>query len=285
MLARASAMRSYSPGAEIITAPHGSAVTIRQPVLPNMRLTKILPLLLSVAAINVHAECAAQRSQSRPHLVELYTSEGCSSCPPADDWLRQLPAGGGVVALAFHVDYWDYLGWRDRFADPRYSKRQQAQAGHDGASGVYTPQIVLDGHAWSGWYRAGTSTALVDPVTASDASMRLSADAPSLAGTPLRVRLHTEFAEGSDTDYRNYIALTEDGLSSQVRAGENRGALLHHDHVVRSLVGPLSLANADAQIALPSDLDIANASLIAFAQRPSDGAIAQVVALPLRQCR
>jgi len=82
-----------------------------------MRISKIL-LLLSMAASGVHAECAVQRSESRPHLVELYTSEGCSSCPPADDWLRRLPAGAGVVALAFHVDYWDYLGWRDRFADP-----------------------------------------------------------------------------------------------------------------------------------------------------------------------
>src|SRR5580765_3864389 len=176
-----------------------------------MRIAHILLLLLPLAASTAHGQCAAQRGASRPHLVELYTSEGCSSCPPADDWLRRLPASAGVVALAFHVDYWDYLGWRDRFADPRYSKRQQAQAGHDRASGVYTPQIVLDGHAWSGWYRPGSSTSLVDPVTTSDASMRLSADAPSLAGTPLRVRLHTEFAHGSDTDYRNYIALTEDG--------------------------------------------------------------------------
>ena len=250
-----------------------------------MRVAKILPLLLPLAASSVHAECAAQSGESRPHLVELYTSEGCSSCPPADDWLRRLPAGAGVVALAFHVDYWDYLGWRDRFADPRYSKRQQAQAGHDGASGVYTPQIVLDGHAWPGWYRAGSTTALVDPVTSGGASMRLSADTPSPGDTQLRVRLHTDLGHGGDMVYRNYIVLTEDGLSSQVRAGENRGALLHHDHVVRSLDGPLPLANAEAGIALPSDLDISRASLVAFAQRPSDGAIAQAVALPLVQCR
>ncbi|HET7778397.1 MAG TPA: hypothetical protein VFL07_07580, partial [Rudaea sp.] len=83
----------------------------------------------------------------------------------------------------------------------------------------------------------------------------------------------------------NYVVLTEDGLSSQVRAGENRGVLLHHDHVVRSLAGPLPLADADAEIALPSDLDVTQASVIAFAQRAGDGAIAQVVALPLAQCR
>jgi hypothetical protein len=250
-----------------------------------MRVAKILPLLLPLAASGVHAECAAQRSDSSPHLVELYTSEGCSSCPPADDWLRRLPASAGVIALAFHVDYWDYLGWRDRFADPRYSKRQEAQAGHDGASGVYTPQVVLDGHAWSGWYRAGAPAALSDPATSSGANIRLSAGVPLHAGTPLRVQVSTEFAHGAGADYRNYIALAEDGLSSQVRAGENRGVLLRHDHVVRSFAGPLPLANAGAEIALPSDLDITHASLVAFAQRPSDGAIAQAVVLPLAQCR
>jgi len=250
-----------------------------------MRISKIL-LLLSMAASGVHAECAVQRSESRPHLVELYTSEGCSSCPPADDWLRRLPAGSGVVALAFHVDYWDYLGWRDRFADPRYSNRQQAQARHDGSSGVYTPQIVLDGRAWSGWYRAAAPVTLVGPAIGSEASMHMTAAAPLLPATPIRVHVSTAFTTAdAAADYRNYVALTEDGLSSQVRAGENRGALLHHDHVVRSFAGPLALANANAEIALPPDLDIAHASLVAFAQRASDGAIAQVVALPLAQCR
>lgn len=253
-----------------------------------MRIASIASLLLLTAASGAHAQCAVERNAPRPHLVELYTSEGCSSCPPADDWVRSLPADGAVIALAFHVDYWDYLGWRDRFADPRYSQRQQAQAGRDGSSGVYTPQIVLDGHAWSGWYRAGSRSALVNAPADDAASMHLSAlaDGPVLAGAPLRVRMDTAFTRSTDaTDYRNYLALSEDGLSSQVRAGENRGALLRHDHVVRAFAGPLPLAGAETQIALPADVDIAHASIVAFAQRASDGAVAQVVALPLAQCR
>ena len=254
-----------------------------------MRIARASLLLLVTVASGAHAECAAQRSQAHPHLVELYTSEGCSSCPPADDWVRSLPADSGVIALAYHVDYWDYLGWRDRFADARYSQRQQMQAQRDGSSGVYTPQIVLDGHAWSGWYRAGARSVLVNPLggdAAAGMHLSASADTPVRAGTPLRLRVDTTFAHAADaTNYRNYVALSEDGLSSQVRAGENRGALLRHDHVVRAFAGPLPLTAAEAEISLPSDLDVANASLVAFAQRPSDGTIAQAVALPLAQCR
>jgi hypothetical protein len=231
-----------------------------------MRIATIASLLLLTAASGVHAQCTAERTAPRPHLVELYTS----------------------VALAYHVDYWDYLGWRDRFADARYSQRQQAQAGRDGSGSVYTPQIVLDGHAWSGWYRAGSRSALGSPPGGEAAGMRLSAsaDGPVLAGAPLRVRMDTTFARAADAaDYRNYVALSEDGLSNQVRAGENRGALLRHDHVVRAFAGPLPIAGAETRIALPADVDIAHASLVAFAQRASDGAIAQAVALPLAQCR
>ena len=253
-----------------------------------MRVARVSLSLLLAAASGAHAQCAAERTAPRPHLIELYTSEGCSSCPPADDWVRSLPADSGVIALAYHVDYWDYLGWRDRFADPRYSQRQLAQAGRDGGSGVYTPQIVLDGHAWSAWYRAGARSVLVNPLGGDAAGMRLSvsADKPALPGTPLRLRIDTAVANPADaTGYRNYGALSEDGLSSQVRAGENRGALLRHDHVVRAFAGPLPLTGAEAEIALPSDLDVAHASLVAFAQRATDGAIAQAVALPLAQCR
>ena len=102
----------------------------------------------------------------------------------------------------------------------------------------------------------------------------------------LRVHVAATPADGSDLgDYRTYIALTEDGLASRVHAGENRGALLKHDHVVRAFAGPLDPTQADAEIAVAADVDITRAQLVAFAQRARDGAIAQVVTLPLAQCR
>ena len=89
---------------------------------------------------------------TRTAVVELYTSEGCSSCPPADRWLSKLveiPKDElDVLALSFHVDYWDYLGWRDRFADPRYSARQRRYAQQRAVRIVYTPAIIVNGQGW-----------------------------------------------------------------------------------------------------------------------------------------
>jgi len=241
----------------------------------NKLVVAFMGLLSCTAA---HADCSAQSGTRRPHLVELYTSEGCSSCPPADKWLQRLH-NADAVALAFHVDYWDELGWRDRFADPRYSARQQTQARRDAGTSVYTPQVVLDGHSWSNWYRQGA----LAPAPNGAAKMKI-----AMTGSAPALRVHTEVtpAEGVDlTDYRTYIALTENGLSSNVRAGENRGVLLKHDHVVRTFAGPLATTQGDAEIVVPADVDLAHSTLVAFAQRADDGAVAQVVTLPLAQCR
>ena len=87
---------------------------------------------------------AAGRSQ-RPVVLELFTSQGCSSCPPADALLGELAKRDEVVTLAFHVDYWDYIGWKDPFGDPLHTARQRAYAAHLGQRTIYTPQLVVDG--------------------------------------------------------------------------------------------------------------------------------------------
>ena len=90
-------------------------------------------------------------------MIELYTSEGCSSCPPADRWLSSLKgtaAEGGAVVQAFHVSYWDYIGWIDRFASPAYTVRQREVAAWNGKSGIYTPQLVRNGQDWRDYSRA-----------------------------------------------------------------------------------------------------------------------------------
>ena len=95
--------------------------------------------------------CTAQSGATVPAVVELYTSEGCSSCPPADRWLSALKGRDGVVALAFHVDYWDSLGWKDRFAQPQFTQRQNATQRTSGARFAYTPQVILDSRDAPNW--------------------------------------------------------------------------------------------------------------------------------------
>ncbi|GAB4289968.1 MAG: DUF1223 domain-containing protein [Roseovarius sp.] len=101
--------------------------------------------LLSLLLLLCLALSSPARAGQQPVLVELFTSQGCSSCPPADELLREMAARPDVVALALHVDYWDYIGWTDSFARPEYSARQRAYAAATGTSMVYTPQMIIDG--------------------------------------------------------------------------------------------------------------------------------------------
>lgn len=245
-----------------------------------MRKTALTFLIWLCVACAAHADCTADSAATRPHLVELYSSEGCSSCPPAENWLRTLHDGAEVVALEFHVDYWNDLGWPDRFADARFTARQHVQARHDGSSSVFTPQLVLDGRNWNGWYRGGR-LAPSEP-----AALALHVAADDVQSQTLHVSVVAAAPTlGAFDGYQTYVAIVEDGLGTQVRAGENRGALLRHDHVVRAFAGPLALARTEVRLTLPASLVHDRASIVAFAQSADTGRIAQVVTLPLAQCR
>ncbi|HKE49745.1 MAG TPA: DUF1223 domain-containing protein, partial [Rhodanobacteraceae bacterium] len=147
-----------------------------------MRNLALLLLLAAATLPRLHAECTAESGRDRPHLVELYTSEGCSSCPPAEKWMSSIRDDARQVGLEFHVDYWDELGWRDPFADARYTARQRTLAERGASSIVYTPQIIVDGRVWKNW-----------PATSAPIA-RATTTAPSLSvgvtqGNGLRVHL------------------------------------------------------------------------------------------------
>ncbi|MCG8427579.1 MAG: DUF1223 domain-containing protein [Chromatiales bacterium] len=163
---------------------------------------------------------------SQATLVELYTSEGCSSCPPADRWLSGLKNDPrlwrDLVPVAFHVDYWNYLGWRDRFSDATYSQRQRDYAYKGLVRTVYTPGFIVNGREWRGWFRrqdlqpsnnahAGKLTAVLDGDV-----LKIEYQPDKPIGKPLTV--HT--------------ALLGFDLSTRVKAGENHGHTLNHDFVV-----------------------------------------------------
>jgi hypothetical protein len=167
------------------------------------------------------AGCSAESTALSPVVVELYTSEGCNSCPPADRWLSSLTGRPGVLALAFHVDYWDRLGWVDRFADPAYTQRQRQLQTTSGAAFVYTPQVVVDGRDWN--WRS-------QPLP----PQRPASIEVTLTQKDSQVEAVVQPREGAPTRLAAYWAVLEDGHVSDVRAGENAGATLRHDHVVRS---------------------------------------------------
>src|SRR5262249_16851954 len=118
------------------------------------------------------ADCTVRSGAQTNVLVELYTSEGCSSCPPADKWLTSLAKPemkGRVVPVAFHINYWDYIGWKDAYADARYTARQEDFAKATGAHSVYTPQVVLGGRDWRGWRAERDAAAAIEKLNKSPA--------------------------------------------------------------------------------------------------------------------
>ena len=191
-----------------------------------------LATLLAAAGGAAAAEgtCRSQSGTAATPLVELYTSEGCNSCPAADRWLSKLAANPGVVTLAFHVDYWDRLGWKDRFASPAFTQRQAAQRAVNGARFSYTPQVVVDGVDRTDW--PGLNPAAPRPASgAAPVQLTLARD-----GDRERYQASVRPTAGAPRRLAAYWALTESAHVSVVKAGENDGATLHHEAVVRELL-------------------------------------------------
>lgn len=184
------------------------------------------PLVFAVAGDPASATCRARSSAQGPAVIELYTSEGCSSCPPADRWASGLKGRRDVLVLGFHVTYWDKLGWPDRFADRAYTERQRMLQRAAGALNVYTPQVMLNGRDWRGWSNAG-----IEAPDLSGIDVTLSREGASVIAT---VAVANDARSRSDAtpQLAGYWAVLEDGHRSRVKSGENAGETLLHDHVV-----------------------------------------------------
>jgi hypothetical protein len=239
------------------------------------------PLWLGIALAAIAAPAAAQcLKQSPPHavaLLELYTSEGCSSCPPADRWLSRLlhdgPGADSVVPLAFHVDYWDRLGWKDRFASPRFTERQYALARQAGSRAVYTPGVFLNFSELRTWSRLEEALRTVNARPAR-ADIRLELEAPSAS----QVTVNAVFRGPQSS--RAFVALYENRLSTDVKAGENQGATLRHDYVVREWIGPVDVpGKLQRSLELRSDWKASDLGIAAFVQDSTGREVLQATAL------
>jgi hypothetical protein len=223
----------------------------------NMKTTAALAAL-GVGIMTFHL--LAQQPASTPHattfesgetqstLIELFTSEGCSSCPPAEKWLSALKSNQDlwkkIVPVAFHVDYWDHLGWRDRFAKPEFTSRQQRYAAAWGGDSVYTPGFVVNGKEWRSWFGGNVIPASSTKVGV----LRLSLG----DGGKLSARYIPEAKQARRLALN--VALLGNNLESDVKRGENSGRKLRHDFVVLDLIetGMVNESNAwSGSIVLP----------------------------------
>ena len=256
--------------------------------------TLLLTTLLCTVPL-AHALAQSCSKQSPPHtvaLLELYTSEGCDSCPPADKFVsgfRSLTTSGSafgdltaeqVVPLSLHVDYWDYIGWKDLFARPAFTVRQRWLSGLANTRTVYTPEIFVAGQELRNW-SAATANA-IKRVNARPALADIGLRLGKLTEGSLPLEVTTSAAKPANL----YLALYENGLASAVKAGENRGVTLRHDYVVRDWIGPIVLPGTTAKNTLtrvltsPPGALAKNLGVAAFVQT-ANGEVLQALALPL----
>ena len=247
-------------------------------------VASVLPFPAAIAA----PACMAASGPLATPLVELYTSEGCDSCPPADRWMAaQFPAAtapGTPIALAFHVDYWDRLGWVDRFASPAFTERQYEGVRVRKDAFAYTPQLLLQGRDFAAW-RRDNARAAIDAAGKAPARANVELTAAVDNGS-VRASARAHVADAALARAAVVtIAYADSGHVSDVKAGENRGVRLTHDHVVRALAsGRTGALDASATFAQPAELGAA-ATVVAFVQSAATGEVLQAVALPLADCK
>jgi hypothetical protein len=207
-------------------------------------------------------------------LVELYSSEGCSSCPPAEAWMSTLKSSPELwktlFPVAFHVDYWDGLGWPDRFAKPAYTQRQQHYAAQLGQDSVYTPEFVTGGHEWRGWFH-GDQTPTASTATGGQLVLESKDGGGNISATyrPQSPDLSTCTV---------HVALLGVNVLSNVQRGENGGRQLRHDFVVLDFASrPLTKADGfeSHPVSLQSSTSDAATAIVAWVSAP-DGSILQV---------
>jgi hypothetical protein len=246
----------------------------------------LLALTLAVATFTGTRLPASTTNPMKPVpvLVELYTSEGCSSCPPADAFLQMLDqqpvAGAEMIVLSEHVDYWNQIGWKDPFSSSFYSDRQGAYGRRFGLGSVYTPQMVVDGsEEFVGSDRAAAERAFSKAVASQKIEVQLSA---ITVESPDRLRAHLEAAplppslKTSIADV--YVAVALNRAKSQVSRGENEGRTLTHTAVAQNMdkVGVIRAGQGfsqDIQLELKSGSNPDNLRLVAFVQEAHQGRV------------
>ena len=257
--------------------------------MKSKRTLATIALMLAFGARAAEPACSAYSGPRTTALVELYTSEGCDSCPAADHWLSSLFGQGfrpdQVVPLALHVDYWDYIGWKDPFAKGEFSVRQRKLAQMKRPVIVYTPQVLLQGQDFRRW-ASGDFAAQVTRINSRAARARIALAIRAIEPKAIRAELSAMLFDPAELkNAAVFLAAYENKLASDVNAGENRGRRLEHDFVVREWIGPIAFGEnlkVEESRALPllPGVDPKNLGVAAFVQNRSTSEVLQALMLP-----
>lgn len=243
---------------------------------------------VSLSLLSIHPQSTVAQSASTAvnksptaAIVELFTSEGCSSCPPADALLRQIhlkqaPSGQLIIGISEHVTYWNSLGWKDPYSSPLFTERQSAYASRLSPEGSYTPQMVLNGRdQFVGSNGAALDRALRDDARRTHVDLRILTSTLSADGVDVKFSLSGQISKPLDV----IAVLTDDADRSNVLRGENSGRLLQHVSVARSLT-KVATVEGDTEksihLALPEGFQVAAGSghhIVLFAQEAHQGTI------------
>ena len=224
----------------------------------------------------------------RTPVVELYTSEGCSSCPPADNWLRKLGQSLNqnfrAVPLAFHVDYWNYLGWTDPYSQPSFTRRQREAPANRRRGGVYTPEFVVDGREAKG---SGGIVRAIQKANLQKAEATIMVEvrhgeAADANNTEARIEARIDVDNQSAPRRAHaHVVIYESGITRKIGAGENRGKTLKHDFVVRHWSAPIALRHganhAVREVGIPAHWNKRNLGLAVIVLDPGTGQTVQAV--------
>jgi hypothetical protein len=245
-----------------------------------MRNLVLFALLFSVTSF---ATDVRQPTNPTPILIELFTSEGCSSCPPADALLQQLDKqpipGVELIVLSEHVDYWNHIGWKDPYSSQFFSQRQNTYAQRSRSGSVYTPQMIVDGTSEFVGSDSREAHKAIEK-SRSQEKLPVTLSNPMLNNGTLRAKI--DIAQLSDSLHARsadvYIAIALNHAESQVLHGENEGRRLQHVALVKSVtkVGRVNKSQSfsqDASVKIEGNPDPANVRIIVFAQDPGTGRV------------
>jgi len=230
--------------------------------MPRPRILLVIAAVAGIAVLTLTMHGAAPKLGPAPVVVELFTSQGCSSCPPADALIHDIandPAlRGRVIPLAFHVDYWDSLGWRDPFSSKQWTQRQAGYARAMHLSSAYTPQAVVNGtREFVGSNRAALSAALEK---ASNEKPRADVNLTARReGNSLIATIHATVPANDDL----MLAIVEDGVTTKIEHGENAGRTLTNDAIVRKLI---RVTSGQTTLTVPLDSAWHKVTATAFVQ-------------------